>query len=91
MDSKKNWTPEPWAVNDVKIEDRHGFLIALVYEMPDRHLIGAAPDLYAALDAVLELENNTPPFGGEMQEDRINRTIEAARKALAKARGEVPA
>jgi hypothetical protein len=54
----------------------------------DWHLIAAAPDLYEALDDVLELENNTSPFGGELQQDRIERTLEAARAALAKARGE---
>jgi hypothetical protein len=38
-----------------------------------------------ALKAILGLSETTSPFGGEMQQDRIDRTVERAEAAIAKA------
>lgn len=81
-----------WCVM-VPEESRFGPYIATIHNTADHakanaHLIAAAPELYEALEAVLDLRENTSPFGGELQADRIDRTIEAASAALAKARGE---
>lgn len=59
--------------------------------LPDEanaHLIAAAPELYDALETLLDINDNGGPFGGELYQDRVVRSIECARKALAKARGE---
>lgn len=51
---------------------------------PDAHMVAAAPDLYAALDALLcmvDLERNDQPGEDETP-------VVRARAALAKARGE---
>ena len=39
-------------------------------------------ELEAALRALMELNDNHSPFGGEMYQDRIERTWDAAREAL---------
>jgi hypothetical protein len=39
-------------------------------------------ELEAALTALMELNDNHSPFGGEMYQDRIERTWDAARAAL---------
>ena len=39
-------------------------------------------ELEAALRDLVELEKNTSPFGGEIQQDRIERAFDTARAAL---------
>lgn len=52
------------------------------------HLIAAAPDMAEALAELCALSDDHAPFGGEIYQDRINRAWDAARAALAKAKGE---
>lgn len=62
--------------------DEHSDYVADEKEQANAHLIAAAPELYAALcDTMLILEANGVRFGESAQAK--------ARKALAKARGEI--
>jgi hypothetical protein len=45
-------------------------------------LTARVAELEAALTALMELNDNHSPFGGEMYQDRIERTWDAARAAL---------
>ena len=47
-----------------------------------RARVAKADGLAEAFAAVLELENNTSPFGGEIMRDRIERTVRKAVSAL---------
>ena len=47
-------------------------------------LIAAAPDMLAALQGLLALNDNYAPFGGEFYQDRIDRAWDIARAAIAK-------
>lgn len=51
-------------------------------------LIASAPELYEALRNLVRINDGHGPFGGELYQDRIDRAWDAARAALAKARGE---
>jgi len=51
------------------------------------HLIAAAPDLYAALEALIVIDEDATIDGADLQ-DRVDVAWTAARAALAKARGE---
>lgn len=91
---KERFTPGPWAINTgaeddgvyvyiEEIESPHGMVAwardigdELVTTEPDAHLIAAAPELYEALECVLRVA------------DRQTVEFDAARAALAKARGE---
>ena len=53
-------------------------------------LIAAAPELLEALEALSALNDNHGPFGGEIYQDRIDRAWDAARAAIAKAKGVKP-
>lgn len=57
-------------------------------ERANARLSAAAPELLEALVSVMGLQDNTSPFGGELQQDRIDRALDAARAAIAKATGE---
>ena len=87
-------TPGPWGGNGgPMVYTRGANFIGMVHyddevAKANTRLIAAAPELLEALEAVMALEDNTSPFGGELQQDRIERTIEAARAAIAKAKGE---
>lgn len=50
-------------------------------------LIAAAPDLLAAVQKLMALNNEHAPFGGEFYQDRLDCAWDAARAALAKAEG----
>lgn len=54
---------------------------------PDALLISTAPDLYYALQDLLDCQNGPPLVRDEIQ---WARAVQAAEKALAKARGEEP-
>ena len=53
-------------------------------------LIAAAPDMLEALQALMDLNDNGGPFGGEMYQDRVDRAWDSARDAIARATGENP-
>ena len=55
----------------------------------DAHLIAAAPDLLAALEAVLahEGERDISPIGTELDSAELERAKNAARAAIARAKG----
>ena len=90
----EKWTPGPWAVNGDKIETTYGTLrrrVAIIddgagVESPEAnaHLIAAAPDLYAALKELYDV------LYAAIDGDRVwtMDMQQAARDALAKARGE---
>lgn len=48
-------------------------------------LISAAPDLLEALTALVDIDENGGPFGGELYRDRVERAFDAARAGIAKA------
>lgn len=96
---KEKWTPGPWVftapigAEHAEVRDRDGRRIAVTigsYPMRTRtedanaYLIAAAPDLYAALDELHDLVNMM--IEGEYEPDSF--TIQPARLALKKARGE---
>ncbi len=99
--SETKFTPGPWRVrahtsqpNDRVVVDTFGGSVACVYrdmgenEPPreaNAHLIAAAPDLYAALEA---LHRATAILPASMDEPGSPQAL--ARAALAKARGETP-
>ena len=100
MSDQPKWTPGPWRavmgsrhVVDVFAGDRdvvsvYGGGVGFEYRDANAHLIAAAPDLYAALETLSALNDDSGPFGGEIYQDRVDRAWSAARAALAKARGE---
>jgi len=51
-------------------------------------LISSAPEMLESLESLISLNDGHSPFGGELYQDRVNRTWERARAAIAKARGE---
>jgi hypothetical protein len=59
--------------------------LGLDIKRPDAHLIAAAPDLYAALDRIQSSYQRIFSGGAERA---MTETLEEARSALAKARGE---
>ena len=84
-------TPGPWYVTqgekwpfDLAVEPN---ILVVATQEANAHLIAAAPELLGALKSLLALDDNTSPFGGEIQQDRIERTIDRARAAIAKAEG----
>lgn len=94
--SEPKFTPGPWFINDWPQANTDitigGAGIPLIAKVPLRdvsingqkanaHLIAAAPELYAALDAIMEYPGNNL-----MAVDITN----AAKAALRKARGEAP-
>lgn len=93
MSNETKWTPGPWLNVGGWVDsedDSHGSIIcslSAVDRKPDyisdanAHLIAAAPDLYEALDqAVTSMQDSGYP--------NTHLAVIAARKALAKARGE---
>lgn len=88
--TEARFTPGPWAINpdeygiEFQIEGGDARLADVFDIRANAHLIAAAPDLYAALEALLE--NNLGPQvddGGAWDS-----CCDMARSALAKARGE---
>jgi hypothetical protein len=51
----------------------------------NHQLIVAAPELLEALTALVDIDENCGPFGGELYRDRVERAFDAARAAIAKA------
>jgi hypothetical protein len=102
------WTPGPWSAWDRGIgwevlagpatDHKPGTPIndefRSTFTEPDAHLIAAAPELYAALEAIVKGEPG-PLLTGEKEMfarmDRRQARMAAARAALAKARGETDA
>ena len=75
------------------IEEETGRNIAVTYDEKDRHIVAAAPDLLAALHNALAFVNDGQLVGhrpGGPGTPFVNRemVLNAARAALAKARGE---
>ena len=95
----KKWTPGPWYV-----EYKHGTtrliadrIVTMCDEtyypwVPDNdadwHLIAAAPDLYDALEVLLSHVETSEDVGNEVWIETHHKHVDAALKALAKARGE---
>ncbi len=96
--SEKKWTPGPWSVCNMTSwccvdHAEWGTTVAEIGEndetgLANAHLIAAAPELYEALQAMIDLQENATPFGGEIYRDRVDRVFDQCRAALAKARGE---
>lgn len=91
--TKTNWTPGPWHVNGTKsIRGPRGEYIAKAHWLngsTDAHLIAAAPDLYAALEATLTQWVDLAISGDAgLWDPEAEDHVIAARAALAKARGE---
>jgi hypothetical protein len=93
--SLPQFTPGPWALSDegarqatlrVRQGTEHGVAIATVHQAgapeqrPNAHLIAAAPDLYEAAQALVDLGW----FVGKQVD-----AVERLERALAKARGEL--
>ncbi len=102
MTDQPKWTKGPWpikptgdfkriVIGDGLVDGPGGYEVAEVYSddcdrdeaMANAHLIAAAPDLYAALERALNFIANTESEMGEALP-----CGDAARTALAKARGE---
>jgi hypothetical protein len=86
----------------LRVADVHGYQREAI-RRNNAHLIGAAPDLFAALTEVLRRLDNGPdnpdafesigaqlPAGGELCEEKVDDLIRFVRAALAKARGAHP-
>ena len=72
------WTPGPWS------KDRNGWCVeAELWENQD--IINAAPELYEALEKFVTACDAAPPM--EIMQ-HLSAAVDAARAALAKARGE---
>ena len=95
-DNMPNWTSGPWAVCDVsampvEIRARKAIVARIASGSRDRdadaRLIAAAPDLYAALQAIFDevAPGKRPQSADSWLPEPF---VEAARAALAKARGE---
>lgn len=93
--AETKFTPGPWTV--ARIHSNGNWLSMIVgdckpiaevncdcLEASDAHLIAAAPDLYEALEEIVE--NAVVYYEGSM--DIYSEAIENARNAMAKARGE---
>lgn len=92
----EQFTKAPWTVNKTglhwnnpaleNIEITHGeegeCICDTVYEEADAHLIAAAPEMHDALSSIIEC------WDGPLYKHEMLPSIEKARKALAKARGE---
>lgn len=101
--TEKRWTPGPWRVLDGKyglqIHSERHWIASIkcescpVHEVPNAHLIAAAPELYeagvAALDSLafavaeIKAQAHIPDDDMVMMLERVS----GLRKALAKARG----
>ena len=83
------YTPGPWAAPKgfpSEVERQDGKTVASCWH-ENATLIAAAPELLQALRALVAIPENTSPFGGEIQDDRLERTFDNARAAIAKAEG----
>lgn len=91
------FTKGPWhiadlgAVDDANIVDANGNEVLGTSEWlrlsdADAHLIAAAPSLYEALEAACDAYDDACNF--DMLTAQLDQAIDAARTALAKARGE---
>jgi len=85
----KKWTPGPWVVNGDKVsydlDGHYDSICQIVWSEPNAHLIAAAPDLYEALDKLVDRLDDIR--GLEMDVLAPNQ-IRDAQLALAKSRGE---
>ena len=100
--SEAKHTPGPWmfvpaggvAWNEYPIVQRQsagGFQVVDADKeraTADARLIAAAPELLEALQALMIINDEGGPFGGEIYLDRVDRAWDNARAAIAKARGE---
>ena len=95
------WTPGPWEVGDNgdvwgPDDELICFGLRVLDPSPrtdeqrhaNAHLISAAPDLYQALDGLLGVVMAPEPPPGRVRDNSAQ--IEAARRALARARGATP-
>lgn len=96
---RRPWTPGPWSIDRTggyyRLYHEGNTRIATFSCPPMRtpeeaathSLIAAAPELFEALEALIALNDDFSPFGGELFRDRVERTWEHARSVLAKALG----
>lgn len=87
--NKPAFTPGPWKMADLAIYDSDKDWLASVDTFSDGHLIAAAPELYEALEGLVEMYVDLVSSGdcGHWDPEKEMQVI-AARAALAKARGE---
>ncbi len=99
--SAPSFTPGPWrayrantnSAGDSALHNGGRFAVSTVHipnfeqELANARLIAAAPELYEALDA-LSLVVGLTAFKHEEQRAPLQEAVDAARAALAKARGE---
>ena len=102
--SDTKFTPGPWVVtfrrdNTAYISmgglasgQQHKQFDLMLYrsdgnDEDDAHLISAAPDMFAALELLIRYDQNDDASGVQFMLDYAN-AIDAARAALAKARGQ---
>lgn len=83
----ERWTPGPWEYHSLSASviqsgDPDGNSVCLEAGDADGHLIAAAPELYEALEGLLEMTDDDQ-WGAEAEAAQ-----RVARAALAKARGE---
>lgn len=74
--------PVGWAHFEVAWSDYDELVCDIVYEEADAHLIAAAPEMYEALDAIVNC------WDGPLYKHQMLPNIVKARAALKKARGE---
>lgn len=98
--SETKFTPGPWEIKSrfvgplvIASDDVEVAHVGLYHEswaqcVKNATLIAAAPDLYAALDRVLDAYVSERLWNGASTWDVDNRVVIGARAALARARGE---
>lgn len=74
------WSRGPWKTDLISVTDETGYQVCWDATEPDAHLIAAAPDLYDALQAMVDYCN--AECGSKIYPEH------QANQALAKARGE---
>ena len=87
-------TPGPWTAHPAthRISDRDGVIVTQSFSAADARLIAAAPDLLAALRALVEVAEGYEKSDTEAAEDSgeepyVAPRIKAARSAIARATG----
>lgn len=95
--TERKWTKGKWSVKSrrTRVEEAavvtddldtpYHIYVAQYCDEADAHLIAASPEMYEALEALVDLQNG-PPLIREQVE--WNSAMDRARAALAKARGE---
>ena len=97
--TEQKWTQGPWVVKysngTIQLQTPYEVTMCdetyypwVPYNYADWHLIAAAPDLYDALEVLLSHVETSEDVGNEVWIETHHKHVDAAFKALAKARGE---